>query len=73
MTDIYDRATAHEEFERNLALQNQASKTGLSDKRIADSAINCSDCGESIPDNRREAMPGCQRCIDCQTIAEKHK
>lgn len=32
--------------------------------------LDCLDCGEEIPPERREAMPGCRRCIDCQTLHE---
>jgi phage/conjugal plasmid C-4 type zinc finger TraR family protein len=31
----------------------------------------CIDCGESIPTGRREAEPGCIRCIFCQESHEK--
>ena len=30
------------------------------------SAEWCEDCGEKIPEPRRQAMPGCQYCIQCQ-------
>lgn len=33
-------------------------------------ATHCEDCGEEIPIKRRLAMPGCRRCIDCQTLLE---
>lgn len=29
------------------------------------------DCGEPIPEARRQAMPGCRRCIDCETFIER--
>ncbi|TJW61019.1 MAG: hypothetical protein E5V97_22140 [Mesorhizobium sp.] len=29
------------------------------------------DCGEPIPEARRLAMPGCRRCIDCETFIER--
>lgn len=32
---------------------------------------HCEDCDELIPEARRKAMPGCRRCIDCQTLHEK--
>jgi len=35
-----------------------------------DSLVECEDCGEPIPEARRRAMPGCRRCIDCQTTHE---
>lgn len=31
----------------------------------------CIDCGEEIPEKRRRAVPGCRRCIDCQTLFER--
>lgn len=33
---------------------------------------HCEVCDEPIPEARRAAMPGCTRCIDCQTILEIH-
>lgn len=30
------------------------------------SRVECIDCGEPIPEERRTAYPGCTRCIDCQ-------
>lgn len=38
--------------------------------RQAVSALWCEDCGEAIPLARREAVQGCQYCIDCQQIRE---
>jgi phage/conjugal plasmid C-4 type zinc finger TraR family protein len=31
----------------------------------------CDDCGEIIPLPRREAVPGCRLCIDCQRDRER--
>jgi phage/conjugal plasmid C-4 type zinc finger TraR family protein len=31
---------------------------------------NCVDCEEEIPQARREAQPGCKRCVACQTLHE---
>jgi phage/conjugal plasmid C-4 type zinc finger TraR family protein len=33
----------------------------------------CQDCGEEIPQARREAVPGVKRCITCQNIIDKRK
>lgn len=30
------------------------------------SLAECEDCGNEIPIKRREAQPGCTRCITCQ-------
>ncbi|WP_027143160.1 TraR/DksA C4-type zinc finger protein [Mesorhizobium sp. WSM3626] len=29
------------------------------------------DCGERIPDARRQAVPNCTRCFDCETFIER--
>nr|WP_227656732.1 TraR/DksA C4-type zinc finger protein [Aeromonas caviae] len=31
---------------------------------------DCIDCDDPIPQERREAIRGCERCTDCQTIHE---
>lgn len=31
----------------------------------------CDECGEQIPPARREAVPGCRLCIDCQREVEQ--
>lgn len=32
----------------------------------SESRKECAECGESIPDARRRALPGVRLCIDCQ-------
>lgn len=71
MTDIFDRATEQEELDRALAMAAQRRRTGKDGKTIADSATDCLDCDEPIPLLRREAVPGCQFCTDCQAQREK--
>ncbi|OYZ76059.1 TraR/DksA C4-type zinc finger protein [Polaromonas sp. 17-63-33] len=34
---------------------------------------DCKDCGEPIPCDRREAMPGANRCTKCQSTFESLK
>ncbi len=31
-----------------------------------ESLLDCEECGESIPEARRQALPGVRRCIACQ-------
>lgn len=31
-----------------------------------ESAVDCVECGEPIPEARRKALPGVKLCIDCQ-------
>ena len=35
------------------------------------SLAECEDCGEDIPEPRRQAIKGCTRCVWCQELAEK--
>jgi len=37
------------------------------------SYLYCIDCEEPIPEARRQAIKGCQRCIQCQTKQERGK
>jgi phage/conjugal plasmid C-4 type zinc finger TraR family protein len=32
-----------------------------------ESLAHCAECGEAIPEARRNAIPGVKLCIDCQT------
>lgn len=36
-----------------------------------ESATECQECGNPIPEGRRLAMPGCQYCITCQVQYDK--
>lgn len=38
-----------------------------------ESAYECAECGESIPDARRSALPGVQLCVACQTEADREQ
>ena len=33
---------------------------------VGDSLTECAECGEPIPEARRQARPGVKLCIDCQ-------
>ncbi len=37
------------------------------------SAEFCEECGEDIPEARRQLVPGCQLCIYCHTKLERFK
>lgn len=66
MTDFYDRASALEEQQRQWAIDRQRTHSAGSDI----GAVDCTDCGDAIDPARRIAVPGCCRCIDCQTAAD---
>ena len=36
-----------------------------------ESLVECLECGEVIPENRRVAVPGCEHCITCAEWLEK--
>lgn len=36
-----------------------------------ESATECDECGEEIPEGRRIAIQGCRLCVECQGIADK--
>lgn len=38
---------------------------------LADGAEICEECGEQIPPARREAVPGCVLCVECQEMLER--
>ena len=38
-----------------------------------ESARECAECGEPIPEARRRALPGVQLCIACQEKADKQQ
>lgn len=40
-------------------------------KQTEISRLYCVDCGDPIPEERRQAVPGCRRCYDCQTRVER--
>jgi phage/conjugal plasmid C-4 type zinc finger TraR family protein len=71
VTDIYDRATEIEEQQRQQALQEHNRRAGLAGKTIADSAVECIVCDETITDDRRQALPGVQTCVACQSELER--
>lgn len=73
MTDISDRATEREHELLSDALYAQTRRAGLQGRTMDDSAQVCEDCGEPIPQARRWAVPGVQRCIDCQISHERAK
>ena len=35
-----------------------------------DSLVDCEDCGEPIPEARRQAVRGVRRCVPCQSEAD---
>lgn len=56
--DQLDKAWELSEMHLKEALANRQSLCG-------EALTHCLDCDEPIPEARRQAVPGCQYCIDC--------
>ncbi|MDP4539688.1 DksA/TraR family C4-type zinc finger protein [Qipengyuania sp. DY56-A-20] len=59
---------------RDGAVQDQiddtisdAVKAARSRMPVGESERYCVECGEEIPERRREALPGVKRCVACQS------
>lgn len=69
MTDDIDRACEREQIDRAAAIEHERGHYALHWE--ADSATECAGCGAQLPDARREAIPGVQLCVECQSEAER--
>ena len=36
-----------------------------------DGATHCDECGEEIPERRRQALPGVRTCVGCQSARDR--
>jgi phage/conjugal plasmid C-4 type zinc finger TraR family protein len=64
--DDADLAMEAEQRFRERALAAQAQRTPR-----GPAAELCEDCGDSIPEERRRAVPGARRCVWCQALHER--
>ena len=66
---------------REGAVQEQIDDTvndAVAEARLAlahagESAIDCDECGEPIPQRRREAVPGVRLCVTCQEAQDRQR
>ncbi|SUA36314.1 phage associated protein [Neisseria zoodegmatis] len=77
MTDIADKASesadlflAEALYKAGRPSENGASAEFLRSKNNGVSNYECDDCGDPIPEARRQAVPGCTRCVYCQEYFE---
>lgn len=62
--------------ERVLEMAEAAQQARLQqaiDNRVVyqgESATECDSCGDDIPEARRQAVPGCRFCLECQSRQE---
>ncbi len=54
------------EQEQIDATVEDAIKRARSGLTSGESATHCEDCGDAIPERRRQAVPGVRRCVRCQ-------
>lgn len=69
MADFCDMAREREEQQLAEALarhQRAQAPAGAG-------SLECEDCGEAIPEKRREALPGCVTCVECQSVREARR
>jgi phage/conjugal plasmid C-4 type zinc finger TraR family protein len=64
--DQFDRAQELDARFREQALLQHTGTRGTAVSRLI-----CTDCEEPIPAARREAVPGCHRCILCEEEFER--
>ena len=62
--EIIDQANELAERRLEMTIQN------MRINHHAVSATHCCDCGEEIPERRRELVAGCQRCVSCASDIE---
>lgn len=73
-----EAATDAEMREHDLRLQSRAKERMGQIERalrsIADGTYGvCVECGKPIPDGRLEAKPDAERCVPCQTKADRYR
>jgi len=66
--DFADRASALSDLYTATALAARAARSG---QEVPESATECEDCGEAIPEARRKAVHGCTRCTEYQEIHDR--
>lgn len=58
MADVIDITTEREADILSAAIANRTRYVGVS-------AHECAECGDTIPQGRRDAVPGVQLCVEC--------
>lgn len=68
MPDLFDHASGLETQFTEMAIASQLQRAARQPK--AQSQTHCAECGDEIPQERREAVAGCRYCTPCQTALE---
>lgn len=64
-----DEADQAQEYQARL----NADAAGRRSRPAGPAATHCGDCGQVIPEARRQAIPGCCRCVWCQEAVERQR
>jgi phage/conjugal plasmid C-4 type zinc finger TraR family protein len=68
MTDVADDAQLIEEAERQASIERVLA---CEPEPRAEGDTACKGCGDEIDPERREALPGARRCLQCQEACER--
>lgn len=69
MADVADLAGVESDTQMGIWWKNREAEMEAQAQMIGTEF--CVDCDERIPDKRRDAQPGCCRCVKCQSALEK--
>lgn len=63
------------QFEQAQRIQEERLQQAIANRvqYQGESAEECDSCGAEIPQARRLAVPGCQHCVDCQSLLEARR
>ncbi|PVE56314.1 TraR/DksA C4-type zinc finger protein [Rhizobium rhizogenes] len=62
---------AFDQAEQRAEQEREAKIAEASRALLGPGSIQCEDCPNDIPQQRRQALPSATRCIDCQTRHER--
>ncbi|CAK3479082.1 Molecular chaperone DnaK [Vibrio crassostreae] len=69
MPDFIDHASSNEAKFTEMAIASQRKRSVQTSEQ--ESAQECHECGDEIPELRRIKVAGCKYCVSCQQLAEK--
>ena len=70
--DAYDQADRLAEGEREVGIARVRAQAARLATVNDDGPLVC-DCGELIPEARRRAVPGTDKCFECASLAERRR
>jgi phage/conjugal plasmid C-4 type zinc finger TraR family protein len=68
----FDQADRLAEGEREAGIAKARAEAARLSAVNDDGPLVC-DCGEPIPEARRRAVPGTDKCFDCASLAERRR